>query len=147
MRIAAFLEQSPMFAVHRAARCFEQAAARALAAEGLGFLEALVLAALFFDRQSAASPSRLAETFSTSRGNISHCVGSLEARGLISRAIDPDDARSYRISLKPAGRRVAPRVISVFERMQRGFEREAGKAALNEALQTIRHLEALVSSQ
>ena len=39
MRIEAFLEQSPMFAVNRAARRFESLAARALMSEDLGFLE------------------------------------------------------------------------------------------------------------
>ena len=49
MRIDAFLRESPMFAVNRAARRFEALAARVLAADSLGFLEALVLAALFFE--------------------------------------------------------------------------------------------------
>ena len=42
MRIDAFLQQSPMFAVNRAARRFESLTAQVLVADGLGFLEGLV---------------------------------------------------------------------------------------------------------
>ena len=68
MRIDAFLNESPMFAINRAARRFDSVAARALASDGLGFLEGLVLAAIFFDAPESARPSQLAETFGTTRG-------------------------------------------------------------------------------
>ena len=49
MRIDAFLQESPMFAVNRAARRFESLAMQVFAADNLSFLEGLVLAALFFE--------------------------------------------------------------------------------------------------
>ncbi len=49
MRIDAFLRESPMFAVNRAARRFESLTAQVLAGDDLGFLEGLVLAAVFFE--------------------------------------------------------------------------------------------------
>ena len=49
MRIDAFLHESPMFAVNRAARRFESLAAQALAGDSLNFLEGMVLAAMFFE--------------------------------------------------------------------------------------------------
>ncbi|HWO38862.1 MAG TPA: hypothetical protein VNO32_59570, partial [Candidatus Acidoferrum sp.] len=72
MRIDAFLHESPMFAVNRAARRFESLAAKVLAADGLSFLEGLVLAALFFEAPRLVKPSQLADTFGTTRGNVSH---------------------------------------------------------------------------
>ncbi len=42
MRIDAFLQQSPMFAVNRAARRFESLTTQVLASDGLGFLEGLI---------------------------------------------------------------------------------------------------------
>ena len=119
MRIDAFLRESPMFAVNRAARRFESLAARVLAADGLGFLEALVLAALFFEAPRQVKPSQLAETFATTRGNLSHCVSSLEAKGLLQRKIDPEDARAYLLTLKPQGKRCALRVIAALDRCKR----------------------------
>jgi DNA-binding MarR family transcriptional regulator len=142
MRIDAFLRESPMFAVNRAARRFESLASRVLAADSLGLLEALVLAALFFEAPRQVKPSQLAETFSTTRGNLSHCVSSLEAKGLLLRRIDPNDARAYLLSLKPLGRRCAMRVIAALDRMQKEFESEIGKAALAEMIRSIRRLEA-----
>jgi DNA-binding MarR family transcriptional regulator len=141
MRIDAFLRESPMFAVTRAARRFDSLTARALAADSLNFLEALVLAALFFEAPRQVKPSQLAETFSTTRGNLSHCVSALEAKGFLQRKIDPQDARSYLLSLKPQGKRCALRVIAALDRLQKEFESEIGKSALAEVLDYVRKLE------
>ena len=72
MRIDAFLKESPMFAVNRAARRFESLTAQVLAEDSLGFLEGLVLAAMFFESPLPVKPSQLAEAFGTTRGNVSH---------------------------------------------------------------------------
>jgi DNA-binding MarR family transcriptional regulator len=143
MRIDAFLQESPMFAINRAARRFESLAVRTLAEDSLNFLEGLVLAAMFFEAPHAVNPSLLAETFGTTRGNISHCLSSLEAKGLLQRRIDPQDARAYQLTLKPLGKKCAVRVIGIFDKLQRGFEREIGKTNLSEMLKALRELEAL----
>ncbi|HTW79505.1 MAG TPA: MarR family transcriptional regulator [Terracidiphilus sp.] len=142
MRINAFLYESPMFAVSRAARRFDALASRALAADELNFLEGLVLAALFFESPKLVKPSQLAETFGTTRGTVSHCVSSLEAKGHLQRKIDPEDARAFQLSLKPQGKKCALRVIAAFDRLQKEFESEIGKVALGEMLKAIRKLEA-----
>ena len=141
MRIYAFLQESPMFTVSRAARRFEALGARALAGDDLGFLEGLVLAALFFEAPRLVKPSQLAETFGTTRGNVSHCISSLEAKGLLQRKIDPEDARAYQLALKPQGKRCAVRVIAILDKLQNEFESEIGKPALNEMLTALRKLE------
>jgi DNA-binding MarR family transcriptional regulator len=143
MRIDAFLEQSPMFAVNRAARRFDSLTAQVLAGDGLSFLEGLVLAAMFFEAPLPVKPSELAETFGTTRGNVSHCVSSLEAKGLLQRKIDPEDARAYQLTLKPQGKRCAVRVIGAFDKLQTKFEREIGKTSLGEMLKSLRRIEAL----
>ena len=145
MRINAFLNESPMFAVSRAARRFEALAGRTLAADDLGFLEGLVLAALFFEAPKMVKPSQLAETFGTTRGNVSHCISSLEAKGLLQRRIDPGDARAYQLTLKTQGRKCALRVIAAFDKLQKEFENEIGKPALAEMLKLLRKLEARVA--
>src|ERR1017187_130253 len=70
MRIDAFLHESPMFAVNRAARRFEALTAWVLAADSLGFLEGLVLAAMFFESPRLINPSQLAETFGCTREHV-----------------------------------------------------------------------------
>ncbi|HET7104075.1 MAG TPA: MarR family transcriptional regulator [Terracidiphilus sp.] len=141
MRIDAFLRESPMFAVHHAARRFESLSSRVLEADGLGFLEGLVLAALFFEAPGPVKPSQLADTFGTTRGNISHCVSSLEAKGLLQRRIDPEDARAYLLTIKPQGKKCALRVIGAFDRLQKDFESSIGKTSLAVLLKDLRRLE------
>jgi len=147
MRIDAFLAESPMFAVNRAARRFESLTAQVLAGDGLGFLEGLVVAGIFFEAPRPVKPSQLAETFATTRGNVSHCISSLEAKGLLQRKIDPGDARAYQLTLKPEGRRCALRVIGAFDKLQKEFEQEVGKTALREMLKDLRKIEALFAAK
>jgi DNA-binding MarR family transcriptional regulator len=142
MRIEAYLRESPMFAVKNAARHFEALASQAFAVDELGFTEGLVLAATFLEAPRQVRPSILADTLGTTRGNVSHAVSSLEAKGLVQRKIDPLDARSYLLTLKPAGKKCAVRVVGAFDKMQRSFERQAGKENLLQALRVIRSLQA-----
>lgn len=130
-----------MFAVSRAARRFEAMAARVLSSDQLSFLEGLTLAALFFEAPRPVKPSQLADTFGTTRGNVSHCISSLEAKGLLQRKIDPEDARVFLLALKPQGKRAALRVIAAFDKLQKEFEGEIGKTALGEMLRTLKRLE------
>ncbi|HXE08854.1 MAG TPA: MarR family transcriptional regulator [Acidobacteriaceae bacterium] len=146
MRIDAFLRESPMFAVNRAARKFNSFVDTALASDRLSFLEGLVLVAILFEAPRQIKPSQLADTFATTRANISHSLSSLEAKGLLQRKIDPEDARAYLLTLKPAGRRCAMRVIRAHDRMQQAFEKEVGKAELAETLKVVRKLERLAES-
>ncbi len=141
MRIEAFLKESPLFAVTSAARRLEGLTTQVLEGDNLSFLEALVLAALFFEAPHPVRPSSLAETFGTTRSHVSHCVSSLEAKGLLRRNIDPDDGRAYRLTLKPQGKRTAVRVIGAFDRLQRAFERDAGHPALRAMFKTLLQVE------
>jgi DNA-binding MarR family transcriptional regulator len=127
--------------VGRAARRFDALAARALSVDELGLMEGLVLAALFFEAPKPIKPSQLAETFETTRGNVSHCISALEAKGLLQRRIDPGDARVFLLALKPQGKRAALRVIAAFDRLQKEFEQELGKGDLKETLKNLRKLE------
>jgi len=141
MRIEAYLSESPMFTVKRAAHHFDRVAAAAFSADDLSFMEGLLLAAIFFEAPRPIKPSLLAETFATTRGNISHAISSLEAKGLVTRRIDPADARGTLLALKPAGKRSAVRTIAAFDRLQRGFEQKLGKSGLKNVLESIRTLE------
>lgn len=130
MRIEAFLSQSPIVQITRVARRVEASLNLILRGEGVTFFEALVLAAIFFEKKGGIQPSQLAETFQTSRGNVSHCISSLEAKGLVRRKIDPEDARALRLVLQPAGRKRAVRVVGILDRMQRHFEQTVGVSKL-----------------
>jgi DNA-binding MarR family transcriptional regulator len=145
MRIEAFLRQSPVFQASRIARRTEASLHAILRDEGLTFFEALMLAAIFFEKKGGIKPSDLAETFQTTRGNVSHCVSSLEAKGLVRRQIDPEDARSFRLVLQPMGKRRALRAVGIFDRMQTHFEKSIGVAKLTGMLEQMRAVEELCS--
>jgi len=145
MRIESFLNQSPVFQASRIARRMEASLNLVLRDEGVTFFEALVLAAIFFEKKGAIKPSALAETFQTTRGNVSHCISSLEAKGLVRRRIDPEDARAFRLVLQPTGRKRAVRVVGILDRMQRHFEETVGVAKLEAMLGQMGVVEGLCS--
>jgi DNA-binding MarR family transcriptional regulator len=145
MRIESFLRQSPIFQASRIARRMEASLNLVLEGEQLTVFESLVLAAIFFEKKGGVKPSHLAETFQTTRGNVSHCISSLEAKGLVRRRIDAEDARALQLVLEPAGRRRAVRVAGVLDRMQRHFEERVGVAKLQAMLEQMSIVEELCS--
>jgi DNA-binding MarR family transcriptional regulator len=139
MRIESFLRQSPVFQAGRVARRLDASLSLLLAGEELSVFEALLLAAIFLEksgseRRGGIKPSELAEAFQTTRGNVSHCISSLEAKGLVERRIDPEDARAFQLLLKPLGRRRAVRVAGILDRTQRQIEEQVGAAKLETML-------------
>jgi DNA-binding MarR family transcriptional regulator len=134
MRIESFLKLSPVFQISASARHLDGFLTRILRAEEVTFLEALMLAAIFFEKKRGVKPSELAETLQTTRGNVSHCISSLEAKGLVRRRIDPEDARAFQLTLLPAGRKRAARVVGILDRMQGQFERMMRTAGIEAML-------------
>jgi DNA-binding MarR family transcriptional regulator len=144
MRIESFLQQSPAFQASRIARRMETSLNLLLKQEGLTFGEALTLAAIFLERKRV-SPSELARTFETTRGNVSHLVSSLEAKRLVRRRINAEDARGFLLELEPAGRRRAARVAAILDRIQASMEKEMGSPGLASMLLQLTQLERLCS--
>ena len=143
MRIETFLKQSPVFQASRIARRMESSLNAILRQEGLTFFESLMMAAIFFEKRGGTKPSELAETFQTTRGNVRHCISSLEAKGLVRRRIDTEDARALQLVLLPAGRKRAVRVAGILDRMQRHFEERIGVAKLEAMLEQMSVVEDL----
>jgi DNA-binding MarR family transcriptional regulator len=111
--------------------------------EGVTAFEALVLAAIFFEKRGEIKPSALAEAFETTRSNVSHCISSLEAKGLVQRRIDPEDARAVQLVLRGQGKKRAVRVVGILDRMQRRFEEGIGVARLEGMLAQMNAVEEL----
>lgn len=143
MRIDAYLRQSPLFTVRRASRQFDAHFSQVLRNRDISFLEALVLVSIFFEEPKTIKPSELADALAVTRGNISHCISTLEAKGLVRRRIDSEDARAIHIQLKPEGRALAMKLIRAFDRLQKDFERYVGASELEAALKVIRQVEQL----
>jgi DNA-binding MarR family transcriptional regulator len=146
MRIETFLKQSLLFEVNRAARLMERHMSRIFGSGDFHLMEALVLVAIFFEDPRGVKPSQLSEAMSTTRGNISHCVSSLEAKGLIRRRIDADDARSFQLLLKPQGRAQAMQAIRALDRLQREFETNLGTAKLTATCGVVKQAEQICAN-
>jgi len=141
MLIESYLQQSPIFQVNRIARRMDASLNELLTNEGLTGFEALILAAIFLEKGGAVQPSTLAETFQTTRGNVSHCISSLEAKGLVQRRIDAEDARALKLVLKPLGKRSAARVVGILDGGQRRIEDAIGIDSLQAMLQRMKAVE------
>lgn len=147
MKIDKFLAESPVFAIAKAARTVEANLNRALRGEGLGFFQGLLLVAVFFEEAGQVSPSQLAASFSTTRGNVSHGLSALEARGFVKRQIDAEDARVLRITIRPEGRRCAMRVMKCFNALEAKIEAEAGSAKVEAAIEVMALVEQISAQQ
>jgi DNA-binding MarR family transcriptional regulator len=144
MRIESFLQQSPIFQTSRAARRMEASLNALLKHEGLTFSESLLLAAIFLEKKRVR-PSELARTFETTRGNVSHLISSLEAKRLVRRRIDPNDARGFLLELEPAQKKRAARVAGILDRLQSQIEAGIGAAKLETTLRQMDAVEKLCS--
>jgi DNA-binding MarR family transcriptional regulator len=141
MRIEAFLRQSPIVQAGRTARRMEASMNLLLRGEEVTVFEALVLAAIFFEGRAGIKPSAVAEAFETTRSNVSHCISSLEGRGLVQRKIDAEDARAVQLVLLPKGKKLAARVVGVLDLMQRKLEAGVGAAKLAETIARLAEVE------
>lgn len=145
MRIETFLRQSPIVQASRMARRMEASLNLVLKDEGMTAFEAMVLAAIFFEKRGEIKPSALAEAFETTRSNVSHCISSLEAKGLVQRKIDPEDARAVQLVLRSQGKRQAARVVGILDRMQRQLEDGIGADKMDGMIRQMAEAEELCS--
>lgn len=145
MRIEVFLRQSPIVQTSRIARRMEGSLNALLKKEDVTGFEALVLASIFLERSGEIKPSALAQAFETTRSNVSHCISSLESRGLVQRKIDPKDARAVRLVLRPQGKRQAARVVGILDKLQRRLEDGIGTAKLEGMMKQMFEVEELCS--
>jgi len=99
MRIDAFLRESPMFAVNRAARRFESLTAQVLAADDLGFWKDWCWRPCFLRRRGRLNLLNSQDLWNHAR-ECEPLRSSLEAKGLLQRKIDPEDARAFLLTLK-----------------------------------------------
>jgi len=140
------LQQSPVCEISRAFRRIDQHLTRLLLPTGLHLVEALVISSILLEEPHTVTPSLLADTFAMTPGNISHCISSLEAKGLLLRQVDAEDGRVCRLRVKPAGRKCAMQVVSTLDHLQRTFEKRITPAELQGAIRTIQAVEELCAA-
>ena len=123
-----------------AARAVEARAEGALAEAGLslaklGALRHLVLAA------EPLTLTQLAERHSCGKSNVTQLVDKLEADGFVERIADPEDRRTIRATVTPAGRSAYERANALLAAHERELDSRLGaapRADLARQLQTLR---------
>lgn len=121
MRIKAFLEDSPLFNLALAYDEIIGDFQKRLRAEGVHFLQALVLTGIYFEKKPVR-PRELAKIFSVKKSNLSHALRGLERQGLIERQTLESDARAYLFSLTKEARRTVPRLVKLFDSTEKQIE-------------------------
>jgi DNA-binding MarR family transcriptional regulator len=123
-----------------AARAVEARAEGALAEVGLslaklGALRHLVLAT------EPLTLSQLAERHCCGKSNVTQLVDRLEADGFVARVSDPDDRRTIRASVTPAGRAAYERASALLAEHEHELDERLGpgpRAELAHGLKTLR---------
>ncbi|OQW53664.1 MAG: hypothetical protein A4S09_07100 [Proteobacteria bacterium SG_bin7] len=146
MKIKKYLEQSPIFAINTAYNTIIPKVNRRLNKENINLLQGLVLTAILFEENGEVVPSRLAEIFQSTRGNISHVISDLEYKGFVKRIVSSQDARSFKIELKADGKRKALLLIKFFDQIQEIFEKELGVQNCQKTVNGIHSLIAAASN-
>lgn len=118
---------SPGFLLWRTTLRWQRAIANALQPLELTHVQFVLLAAVWWLSEQAKTPQQLpsqrqvAAHAETDVMMTSQVVRALEARGLITRASDPADARVKRLSVTETGRRVAEQAVAVVESADADF--------------------------
>jgi DNA-binding MarR family transcriptional regulator len=123
-----------------AARAVEARAEIALAEVGLslaklGALRHLVIAA------EPLTLSQLAERHCCGKSNVTQLVDRLEADGFVTRVNDPEDRRTVRATVTPAGRSAYDRASALLAEHERSLDDRLGsvpRADLARGLKTLR---------
>ncbi|MGH3434816.1 MAG: MarR family winged helix-turn-helix transcriptional regulator [Thermocrispum sp.] len=92
---------------------------RELATRDLKLVHNAVLIAL--DDFGPRSQQELSDSLRIDKSHLVKYVDTLEARGLLRREPDADDRRRHRVTLTPAGDKLASELQSIGRRSQQGF--------------------------
>jgi DNA-binding MarR family transcriptional regulator len=139
MKIKKFISQSPVFSFYLAASEIVEDFQTRLVRHEVHLLQGLVLTALFFEERDVR-PSELSQDFQVERSTLSHALRGLEKKGWVRRAIHPEDARGYLLSLTPSGKKKALVLIKEFDQAQEGIEKVLGVKKLRDAVDGINEI-------
>jgi DNA-binding MarR family transcriptional regulator len=111
--------------VQRAARALARRFDDALRPLGLTNGQFSMLMSL--NRPDAARISEVTDLLAMDRTTLTAALKPLERRGLVAVLVDPDDRRSRRLSLTPAGRKLLLAAVPIWKREHALIERHVAK--------------------
>jgi DNA-binding MarR family transcriptional regulator len=114
---------SPGFLLWRTTLRWQRTMTETLRPLGLTHVQFVLLASTWWLCENGEPPRQrdLAEHAGTDPMMTSQVVRALEAKGLLTRTPDPEDARAIRLGTTRAGKALAPRAIVAVEAADRAF--------------------------
>ena len=92
-------------------------AERALAQQGVGFPEQVVL--MHLGAHGTCRQEDVSTHFLIDKGSIAKTVSKLEAKGLVNRVLNPADKREKLVELTAAGRETLGFMASIYEQLEK----------------------------
>jgi MarR family transcriptional regulator for hemolysin len=87
-------------------------------AKGLGLTLSRARALMRLAERDGVSQSALAETLGIEQPSLVGLIDGLEKKGFVERRVDPDDRRSRRVYLTPAGQKSAAEIVDFTMRLR-----------------------------
>jgi DNA-binding MarR family transcriptional regulator len=116
-------ESSPGFLLWHVTLRWQRQVATALAPLDLTHVQFVLLACTWWLNRDGTRPTQVAvaRQAATDVKMTSQVIRTLEAKGLVTREVDPADTRARRLSVTERGRRLAERAIAVVESVDASF--------------------------
>jgi len=116
-------DESPGFLLWHVTLRWQRDMAAALAPLDLTHVQFVLLASTWWLNQQGDRPNQLtlAHWAGTDVKMTSQVLRALEAKGLLTRAVDPDDTRARRLQVTEPGAKLAAQAIEVVEAADRSF--------------------------
>jgi MarR family transcriptional regulator, organic hydroperoxide resistance regulator len=122
------------------ARLVQEQVATRLAPLGISYAQAIVLVGLYRSPAGSVPQTDMIEALAVSRASGTLVLSQLEARGLVSRAADPADARRLVITLTDAGRELEEQVYEAFQAVETVIRRSLDAPEVTATLDAIRRM-------
>jgi DNA-binding MarR family transcriptional regulator len=115
--------QSPGFLLWHATMRWQRGITAALASHDLTHVQFVLLACCWWLNEQGEQPTQagLAQQAGTDVKMASQVLRTLERKGLIHRTVDAVDTRARRLSVTPAGHKLAPKAIKAVEQADEAF--------------------------
>lgn len=122
MKVENYFNNSPVFSIINLAKTTQNSLNMELKELNLSYYQALILVSLFVEQRSNIIVKELVDTFPLTKGAISQNISTLEELKLVKR-VSSNDKRSTILKITSAGSKKAQKVMGIFERKERAFEK------------------------
>lgn len=140
LKINEFFSQSPSLATIVTGINLQKALNQELKKHGLNLFSAMIVVAIFFEKEKVLRPSALYELLPLTKGNISHMTSGLESQKIIQRYLSSDDLRGYEFKLTNKGEKLALELIKFFNHKEDEAEEIFSKSEVKKLLEFLRML-------